>query len=518
MSKRKLDFTLQIDAEIQDLLQKAAQVKKSMQGIIDTGKVPEVEKTFAAITKAIDRLQQKSSAPINALSEFDSMLKDSADITGQLNRLGQTIQRLYGMADSDKIDLLPPNLKQSIKDAEAAIISFSNAFAAAQTKTAALVDAERDLIKAEEALKKAETNAQEKNRLVAIQQQQVQAEIAQRKAIEEKLAALKEYQEAVIAYERSGADKRSSYTDATTGKTYNLRQSRAKAKATGVDISTPESLSGGIQQTSAELKKQSTAVTDATNVLRRYNQSLADANNRVTLAQASYQNMTNQVNQMQQAFQAQSVQDINQAFTNLRNEAQRLGVDLTNIPVDYTDQAFQDLTNELVKLKKKGLDQLNDALQDSQKEMGNTVVSANNLNGALKQDHKTAEELDERMAAEQAFNSRIKQFIGIQGAALVMRKALQEAFETIKQLDATMTEMAVVTDLSVGDYWDQLPEYAARATELGVSINSAYQAATLYYQQGLKSNEVTAMSAETLKMARIAGLSAEDATNKMTAA
>jgi hypothetical protein len=45
-----------------------------------------------------------------------------------------------------------------------------------------------------------------------------------------------------------------------------------------------------------------------------------------------------------------------------------------------------------------------------------------------------------------------------------------------------MTEMAVVTDLTVGDYWDQLPEYSKRASDLGVSINSAYEAATLYYQ------------------------------------
>jgi TP901 family phage tail tape measure protein len=63
-----------------------------------------------------------------------------------------------------------------------------------------------------------------------------------------------------------------------------------------------------------------------------------------------------------------------------------------------------------------------------------------------------------------------------------------------------------------------LPEYTARANALGVSIKSAYESATLYYQQGLKTNEVVAMSNETLKMARIAGLSAEDATNKMTAA
>jgi TP901 family phage tail tape measure protein len=95
---------------------------------------------------------------------------------------------------------------------------------------------------------------------------------------------------------------------------------------------------------------------------------------------------------------------------------------------------------------------------------------------------------------------------------------MRNAFETVKSLDNAMTEMAVVTDLSVGDYWEQLPDYTDRANALGVSIQGAYEAATLYYQQGLKSNEVTAMTNETLKMARIAGLDAEDATNKMTAA
>jgi TP901 family phage tail tape measure protein len=104
------------------------------------------------------------------------------------------------------------------------------------------------------------------------------------------------------------------------------------------------------------------------------------------------------------------------------------------------------------------------------------------------------------------------------GAAQVLRNAARDAMEAIKELDATMTEMAVVTDLTVGDYWDQLPEYSKQASDLGVSINSAYKAATLYYQQGLRANEVTAISAETLKMARIAGIDAADATDKMTAA
>jgi TP901 family phage tail tape measure protein len=113
---------------------------------------------------------------------------------------------------------------------------------------------------------------------------------------------------------------------------------------------------------------------------------------------------------------------------------------------------------------------------------------------------------------------RIKQFVGLQGAALIAKKALSSAIDSIRELDAVMTEMAVVTDLEIGDYWDQLPEHTARANELGTAIANVYKAETLYYQQGLKTNEVIGMSTKTLKMARVAGLSAEDATNKMTAA
>jgi hypothetical protein len=66
---------------------------------------------------------------------------------------------------------------------------------------------------------------------------------------------------------------------------------------------------------------------------------------------------------------------------------------------------------------------------------------------------------------------------------------MRNAFNTIKELDAAMTEMAVVTDLDVGDYWEQLPEHTKRANELGVAIKGVYEAETLYYQQGLKTTE-----------------------------
>ena len=114
------------------------------------------------------------------------------------------------------------------------------------------------------------------------------------------------------------------------------------------------------------------------------------------------------------------------------------------------------------------------------------------------------------------FKSKIAYFFGAQNAVNLFKRALQSAFATVKDLDAVMTETAVVTKFDVGDMWDQLPEYTQRANELGVSIHSAYEAATIYYQQGLETNQVMEVSNQTLKMARIAGLEAAEATDRMT--
>ena len=110
----------------------------------------------------------------------------------------------------------------------------------------------------------------------------------------------------------------------------------------------------------------------------------------------------------------------------------------------------------------------------------------------------------------------ILRFFSIDNAVRLFKRAIRSAYNTIKDLDKVMTETAVVTEFSVGDMWSQLPEYTKRANELGVSIHSAYEAATIYYQQGLKTNEVMAVSNATLKMARIAGLEAAEATDRMT--
>jgi len=118
----------------------------------------------------------------------------------------------------------------------------------------------------------------------------------------------------------------------------------------------------------------------------------------------------------------------------------------------------------------------------------------------------------------QNIDRQIQSYFGLSQMIRKVGDIARDAFATVKELDAAMTQTAVVTNFSVGDMWDMLPTYTQQANQLGSTIKDVYEAATLYYQQGLNTNQAMGLANETLKMARIAGLDAAEATNMMTAA
>ena len=140
------------------------------------------------------------------------------------------------------------------------------------------------------------------------------------------------------------------------------------------------------------------------------------------------------------------------------------------------------------------------------------------MDNALGETAKSGEELTRTANEVERLKEQVFDFFSIGNSIELFKKSVRSAFDTVKELDKAMTETAVVTDFTIGDMWSQLPQYSEMANRLGTSILGAYEATTLYYQQGLKTNEVMAVSNETLKMARIAGMDAADATDLMTAA
>ena len=81
-----------------------------------------------------------------------------------------------------------------------------------------------------------------------------------------------------------------------------------------------------------------------------------------------------------------------------------------------------------------------------------------------------------------------------------------------------MNSIAVVTDYTTKDLWNQIDAYTAMAQATGSTIKGSYEVAQLYYQQGLTDAEVMAATNETLKMARISNIEYSKATDYATAA
>ena len=149
----------------------------------------------------------------------------------------------------------------------------------------------------------------------------------------------------------------------------------------------------------------------------------------------------------------------------------------------------------------------------------------NELNQSTNEVNRNGEAILRNAQRMQQWNSEVDMvknqatyFFGLSNSINLVKRALRSAFETVKELDAAMTETAVVTKMSVSDLWESLPRYTAAANELGTTTLGAYQTMTLYYQQGLKTNEVFEIGTETMKMARIAGMEYTQATDLMTAA
>ena len=114
--------------------------------------------------------------------------------------------------------------------------------------------------------------------------------------------------------------------------------------------------------------------------------------------------------------------------------------------------------------------------------------------------------------------SRIKYTFSLVNGLYILQRTIRSAFTSVKELDASMNEIAVVTEMTTSDLWDQIDAYNELATAMGATVKGGYDVAKLYYQQGKSQEEVNALTKETLKLSRISGIDYSQATDFMTAA
>ncbi len=511
----KFTYTIDLNANIGDLESKFSTIKQMFSRLTESGKYPEISQVFDKIGKSLDNLKTKGAQPIVSSSQFTSMAKDASGVGTQLNNLVSIIQDLVKSADGEILDFLPANIVQDINAAIGAIQNYSTAMDGSIKKSKELTAAEQEQAKIESDLAKKKAKAAELSGSIDTSKAELeQTKVAQTEAnkrIEirrkELDQAKKELEELEAEYKSSGTDPKSTLTR-KDGTSASLSDAQNKVKNAEQAVGDAEFDASAIESEISSLEK---AVNNFTNNLVKVRGEIGGLEQSLEKAKVKVSGLTAE-------FESGKTEQQKQAFENLKKSAESLGISLEGISPDGTTSDIELLTNRLQELSANGIQQAENAANScisSVQQMGNSVEQTSQ---AVDQGAQAFDNFNQQMNSLESIKSSIAQFLSITGVARMASQAFRDAFEAVKDLDAAMTEMAVVTELDVGDYWDQIPEYTARANELGVSIKSAYEAATLFYQQGLDTNEVVALSNQTLKMARIAGLDAAEATDRMTAA
>ena len=224
------------------------------------------------------------------------------------------------------------------------------------------------------------------------------------------------------------------------------------------------------------------------------------------------QNLNN-FNQSQNNIKTQAIDDLKNSLNQIIDiNWDEIGIDINKI------NSIEDFENILTQI---GTDSAKRAAEALKQIKGETIELDKPLKQAAAAARESSNALHEMASREREIEDlqrRLISFFSIDNTIQLFKRAVRDAYETVKELDAAATETAVVTDFSVSDMWDQLPRYTEEANKLGTTTLGAYETMTLFYQQGLKTNEVFEIGTETMKMARIANMDYAVATDKMTAA
>jgi len=110
MSKKQIQYTISLDANLSNLENKMNSLKQTMAGLMVDGKNSALSKQFTQIEKAIDTLRQKTSQPITSQAMFGSMQKDLGAVSSSITKMINGIKEMKNSADGESLSLLPPDL------------------------------------------------------------------------------------------------------------------------------------------------------------------------------------------------------------------------------------------------------------------------------------------------------------------------------------------------------------------------------------------------------------------------
>lgn len=507
--KEKFKYTLDIDGQTKSLLDKVKEVKKTLGDLAKDSAMPGVNQALGALTSKFEKVRQTAAQPITSIAMFNSIQKGAKDAEFKINTLEEAFKSFRALTFQQKFELLPKDFKQKVASGSEAIKTYGKEIEKAQKKTEAFKIAEALVGKQRAAL------AEKSVELVKRQVEATGADKAQKTADSEKkrLEKQKKNLEEYIAIYK----KYNEYQEDNSKPEVKMKDVEDK-KPKRFKIDSLDDAEVKLEKVNEKLGVASQKWTAAKNANIKAADALKQTENTIAGIERSLEEAEKGFEAADKAFKANKKTLSDKAYTKLREDLEGLGVVLDDIPIENTTENVDLLKQAFEDFKNSGVEGLDTSVEAAQGQLDTMKDSLSALKGQIDGAGESVTKFDAAAKNTEALTTRVKAFVGFQGAIQLARTAMSHAFKTVKELDAAMTEMAVVTDADISDYWDELPVFTQRANEFGVSIKSAYESAQLFYQQGLKQKTALELSNQTLKMARIANLDAAEATDRMTSA
>lgn len=492
MADKKINISLGISADLNDFQKKIEKLQSEFDKVkfsdLSSEKISKVFDNIQTRLKKLQELTDKSPSLLGK-TDYKQAEKEIGNLQTDISKLVREIQQLDTASKEGKLKILPKGEQERLEKLNEATKKYLKTLSQESKRLEDLEKKQNRLKQAQSALAQLEQtqkSAKSKREVADSWLKGLNTQLAKKQEI---LAAQKQTEEAVQSIYKAQGLKGKKIGDTEVninGTVTSLNQIRKEAGETATKI--------------AEMEQR----------IQQY------------ISKSDF-NQLNQDIQAQRDLIVKLEEEIGKlqtdnpttALKKLKTALEQAGVSMEDIG-DLTKK--EDIEAWLSNLNTSALEKFRNGLQGVEKATGEVQPELEKMGQSVRD---SADDFDAAERAAQDLSTlkyQLMDFFSVTGAIQLFRRAIQSAFETVKELDAAMTEIAVVSDFSVNDMWAQLPRFTEQANELGMAIKDTYAATTLYVQQGLDLDKSMKLATETLKMAAVAGMDAANATDAMTAA
>ena len=462
LRKEAFNLTIDVGANISQAQSAAKSLQEAFSKVNLTDSLKKgLDKTFGDLEKELNNFSSMASKPFTNMKDIEKAEKSYEKIVDLLHELSVQGKTISGM---DPSKFLP-------KETIARINTLQDSLKKVRSS---INDINKDIVAQNKAWKdasQAQLNYQQKISDANSKLKSLQGSLG---ASTKKIKDLKEQQAELTQQQADFLNNGGSKSDPQYQQWG--RELQALQKEINGAISNQSSYQKQIAETKSQLNQYNNAEIEAGKAVTEHKQKL-DKNIKCTLPVIIIRSYNTE--HKQKLDQLQENLKNPEGLTQLREEIAKIqGVSLDEVSTD-ADELEKNIANlskaELAKIVQELL-QIGDT--------SNGLVEASGVTKGLKEAisdlAQQGGELNEVTKEVERLGNQVKQFFSIGNTIQLFKRAVRDAMATVKELDATMTETATVTDFSISDMWEQLPRYTDEANKLGTSINSLYKATTLY--------------------------------------